>query len=74
MELKRLIIFILIIILLGLLNIFFNPKLTGEFVKEEEYEREAIFVDRVIDGDTIVCDNGTIRFLGVNTMRLEFIG
>jgi len=66
MELKRLLVFILIIILLGLLSIFY-PKLTREVVKEEEYQKQTCFVNRVIDGDTIVCDGQTIRLLGINT-------
>tara|TARA_Y100000034_G_C6800983_1_gene359267 strand:+ start:277 stop:771 length:495 start_codon:yes stop_codon:yes gene_type:complete len=65
--LKRVIIFFSIIIFLGLLSIYY-PKLVGEekWVKEE-YEKESCFVNRVIDGDTLVCDNETIRLLGIDT-------
>jgi endonuclease YncB( thermonuclease family) len=66
MKIKKLFIFLLIIILLGILSVYY-PKLTGEFVKEEEYGKEECFVERVIDGDTMVCDNQTIRLLGINT-------
>jgi hypothetical protein len=45
MEYKRLFIFIFIIILLGLLSIFY-PKLTGEVAKEE-YQKQTCFVSRV---------------------------
>jgi len=65
---KRLLIFLIIIIILGVLSVFY-PYLTGEkTIKPVEYERETIFVERVIDGDTLVDSNGTVyRLLGINT-------
>ena len=69
--LKRVLIFIGIIILLGLLSVYY-PKLTGEEDwKNKEYEKESCFVDRVIDGDTLVCNNDTIRLLGIDTSEKE---
>ncbi|MEK6859400.1 MAG: hypothetical protein AABX54_01165 [Nanoarchaeota archaeon] len=63
---KRLVIFLLIIIVLGLLA-YYYPYLTGKSVSNNiNYEREKAFVLRVIDGDTIETDLGTIRLLGVN--------
>ena len=66
--LKRVIIFFGIIVLLGLLS-WFYPYLTGEeeLIKNQDYEMEKCFVGRVIDGDTLVCDNETIRLLGIDT-------
>jgi len=71
MQYTRLIIFILIIVLLGVLSVYY-PYLTGEVVSEssfyeKEYEKESVFVIRIIDGDTIETDNATIRLLGINT-------
>lgn len=68
MQYKRLIIFILVLIFLGVLSVYY-PYLTGEIVKKQdiEYEREQVSVTRVIDGDTVETDNGTVRLLGVNT-------
>ncbi len=63
---KRVLIFLSIIILLGLLSVFY-PYITGEkSFNPVEYEKESCFVNRVIDGDTLVCDNETIRLLGIN--------
>ena len=66
--LKRLMIFLIIVILLGLSSVYY-PYLTGEkTIKGVEYERETIFVERVIDGDTLVDSNGTVyRLLGIDT-------
>ncbi len=67
MSNKRVLIFIIIIILLVVLSVFY-PYLTGEkTITPVEYERETCFVDRIIDGDTLVCDNETIRLLGIDT-------
>lgn len=77
MELKRFFIFILVIVLLALLSIYY-PKLTGEAVSNnQEYEKESAFVNRVIDGDTIVVggydiDNeADICLLGINTKSIQ---
>ena len=61
-------IFIGIILFLSLLSIFY-PYLTGEkSFGDVEYERETIFVERVIDGDTLVDSNGVVyRLLGIDT-------
>tara|TARA_Y100000310_G_C20646052_1_gene796641 strand:+ start:1464 stop:1943 length:480 start_codon:yes stop_codon:yes gene_type:complete len=65
---KRVLIFLFIVILLGVLSVFY-PYLTGEkTINPVEYERETIFVERVIDGDTLVDSNGTVyRLLGIDT-------
>ena len=72
--LKRLLIFIAIIILLALLSIFL-PVLTGRSISSQDTNNKKIpaFVNRVIDGDTIAVSgdeigkNIHIRFLGINT-------
>mgnify|MGYP002831497502 CR=1 FL=1 len=65
--LKRIIIFFSVILGLVLLSIFY-PYLTGERkIIAVDYEKESCFVNRIIDGDTLVCDNETIRLLGIDT-------
>ena len=66
--LKRVLIFLGIVLSLSLLSIYY-PYLTGEkTINPVEYERETIFVERVIDGDTLVDSNGTVyRLLGIDT-------
>ncbi len=74
MRLKRLLAFLLIIILLALLSIYW-PQLTGNATNNQpqtNYQREPAFVTRIVDGDTIhvKIENGSeeiIRFLGINT-------
>lgn len=68
MKAKGILIFLLIILFLGLLSIYY-PKLTGEAVinNDVEYQKEVCFAERIIDGDTLICDNQTIRLLGINT-------
>lgn len=64
---KRVLIFLGIILFLALLSVYY-PYLTGEKeVFGKDYEKESCFVNRVIDGDTLVCDNETIRLLGIDT-------
>jgi micrococcal nuclease len=60
--LKRALIFIGIIILLGLLSVYYPDS-----NDKQEYEKEPCFVNRIIDGDTLVCNNETIRLLGIDT-------
>ena len=69
--LKRVLIFIIIIIFLGALSVFY-PYLTGEkSFGGVEYERETAFVTRVIDGDTLVDSNGTVyRLLGIDNKEV----
>ena len=62
--LKRVIIFFSVIIALVILSIY-QPYLTGE--RQFSYELESCFVNRILDGDTLVCNNQTIRLLGINT-------
>ena len=71
MKIKRLLVFLLVIILLGFLA-YYYPKLTGEAVinSNQEYQKEKCFVSRVIDGDTIICNNQSTRLLGINTTML----
>jgi|SRR3989344_6012280 len=69
MKIKRLSVFLLVIILLALLAVYYT-KIAGEVVNDNdnnEYEKEECFVNRVIDGDTIETNIGTIRLLGINT-------
>lgn len=64
MNLKRIILFFLIIILLGIFA-YYYPSLTGKTIKD--YSRENAIVKKVIDGDTIETDIGIVRLLGINT-------
>ena len=66
MVLKRVLIFLGIILFLALLSVYY-PYLTGEKEISKDYEKEKCFVNRVIDGDTLVCNNDTIRLLGIDT-------
>jgi micrococcal nuclease len=72
---KRLLMFLLIIILLGLLSVYW-PKLSGNVIYNNlkaDYSKENAYVTKIVDGDTIhVKINGNekdeiIRFLGINT-------
>lgn len=69
--LKRVLIFVGIILVLSLLSVFYSY-LTGEkSINPMEYERETIFVERVIDGDTLVDSNGTVyRLLGIDNIEV----
>ncbi len=66
MKLKRLFIFFLIILLFGIFS-YFYPHLTGEAVSSSSYEKEPAEVLRIVDGDTIETNLGTVRLLGINT-------
>lgn len=68
MKTKRLLVFFLVIFILAVLSIYY-PKLTGKSISDSdiEYEKETVFVSRVIDGDTIICNNQSTRLLGINT-------
>jgi micrococcal nuclease len=66
MKLDRLALFLLILGLLAMFSIW-EPDLTGKTVDEINYEREPALVTKVVDGDTIETDIGTIRLLGINT-------
>ena len=67
---KRVIVFLLIIIFFGVLSIYY-PRLTGEEEwKGKQYEKEVCFVNRIIDGDTLVCNNETIRLLGIDNIEV----
>lgn len=76
MKFKRLFIFILIIILLGLLAYYYpyiQSAVSGNSISQTNtnYQKEPALVTRIVDGDTIhVNINGTdetIRLLGINT-------
>ena len=62
MRLKRLIVFFLILIILGLISVY-SPGFTSKTI----YEPEPALVLRAVDGDTLETDIGTVRLLGVNT-------
>ena len=70
MKLKRLSVFVLIIILLGILSIYYDS-ISNKITKENEYDFEEAFVIEIIDGDTIIVmindSKVEIRFLGINT-------
>jgi micrococcal nuclease len=72
MRYKRIFVFLLIVVLLGILAIYY-PYLTGKSISTGNinYEPEPAIVTRIVDGDTIhVTLNGkdeTIRLLGINT-------
>ena len=65
--LKRVLIFFSIIIVLSLLSIFYPPFANEKNLDSIKYEKQTCFVNRIIDGDTLICDNETIRLLGINT-------
>lgn len=68
--LKRVAIFLIIILILALLSIYWeklNEKLTGKAISSLEYPPEYATIKKAIDGDTIETDAGKIRFLGINT-------
>src|SRR3989338_1581738 len=56
---------ILLVILFLVINYSFLDKKAESFLRG--YKTEVVFVDRVIDGDTIVTGNRSIRLLGINT-------
>ncbi len=67
---KRVLVFLLIILVLVVLSVFY-PYLTGEkSFGSVDYEKEQCFVNRVIDGDTLVCNNDTIRLLGIDNKEV----
>ncbi|MEK6936017.1 MAG: thermonuclease family protein [Nanoarchaeota archaeon] len=65
MKWKRVGVFILIIIILGITS-FYYPYFVGDKIKVD-YSSEKAYVVRIIDGDTIETSAGVIRFLGINT-------
>lgn len=74
-KLKRLFIFLLIIILLGTLSVFW-PRLTGRSISNSpvDYPREPALVTRIVYGDTIhvKIENSSeeiIRLLGLNNPK-----
>jgi len=60
---KEIYIIISLLIILFIVNYPFLDSKFEEFLEEEN----VVHVDRIIDGDTIVAGNETIRLLGVNT-------
>ena len=75
MKIKRIAIFIVIICFLILTAVYY-PKLTGNCIDGEnfKYNFEETIVLRVIDGDTIETEFGTIRLLGINTPEKNMQG
>ncbi len=57
----------LIIVLLILMVLALNYNLIDSFLEKTFSARQEAFVERIIDGDTIVSTMGNIRFLGINT-------
>jgi endonuclease YncB( thermonuclease family) len=46
---------------------YYYPYLTGEVANNSNPSREIAFIQKVIDGDTIKTNIGTVRLLGINT-------
>lgn len=71
MGLKRILMFILVIILLGVFSVNY-PRLTGDTIGQEqtEYPKEEAVLIKVTDGDTIHAlvngEDRTVRMLGIN--------
>ena len=63
MQFRRLFVFILIIFLLGVISVNWDNWFTAKVI----YEKEEVFIEKVIDGDTFESDIGRIRLLGINT-------
>ena len=61
--------YIWLLILLSAAMVVMNYNFVDNYLNETlvEEEKEIVFVDRVIDGDTIVVGNQSIRLLGINT-------
>lgn len=66
MKNRKLIIFLLIIIGLAVFSVYY-PDIIERNTLDKNYEKEKCFVNRIIDGDTLVCNNETIRLLGIDT-------
>ncbi len=67
MAKKRILTFLLVILLLSIFSIVY-PHLTGQVSKQIEYPLESATLLRVLDGDTIEIDSGPhVRLLGINT-------
>jgi len=68
---KRLVGFLLVIIVLSIFSIYYpliKTSLTGNSINSVNYEREQATLTRVIDGDTLELDSGEhVRLLGINT-------
>lgn len=67
MRIKRILVFLIVLIILIDLA-YFYPKLTGKATVA--YKIEIANVTRVIDGDTIGTSIGEIRLLGINNKEL----
>ena len=76
MKTKRLLTFFLVILLLSIISILYNPNPTSQATKSTapEYPLEEAILERVIDGDTIVYRIGNIcqscRLLGINNTEV----
>lgn len=77
MNTRRILTFILVILLLSIISILYNPHPTGNIANTEtDYPKETAILERVIDGDTIVVTgdvigNSThIRMLGINNIEV----
>jgi micrococcal nuclease len=58
---------ILFLSILFLILFFINYKTIDSFLIKTFENQETVFVQRIIDGDTIVANNQTIRLLGINS-------
>jgi micrococcal nuclease len=71
MKLKRISIFLLILLILGALSYYKTPT-TGNVIINNSLETTKVL--KVIDGDTLETELGTIRLLGINTPEKNFHG
>ena len=56
---------IIIFLALAIFSLFYSP--VDNFLEDTFSAKENVLVERVIDGDTIDTEIGSIRFLGINT-------
>jgi micrococcal nuclease len=65
MKLKQIDKLILVFIVLALISLNYQP--IDNFLEDTFSSQQEVFVERIIDGDTIESDIGNIRLLGINT-------
>ncbi len=67
---KKLLVFLFIVLFLAILSIYWpviKSNVSGNTIGSSIYEKEEVFIERVVDGDTIQTNIGNIRLLGINT-------
>ena len=72
MSVRQIDILILVLVVLAILSL--NNPMIDNFLEEILSGKQEVFVERIIDGDTIESEGGSIRLLGINTPeRGEFL-